>query len=326
MIDILGIAIAFITTMLLFSVLVTAIVQFVQQLFARKHQGLVSGMSQFAEAIAGVDAGFDSKKFLQQVTSGIVIKKAQYVGFDKVKAVYHQFSIDKPITDIRLQQMFEQAEDEMRALFKSQMDKISICVAALIVLLMQLDAFALLNRLSVDNDFRQALVLQGQGILAKAEIRNAPPVRDIVQKINQQFVDQYPSLEALARQENDSAKEAISDFNQLVRQQPAFSDIQMQMLAVKYQAALEAAIEQAQQQAVTFGLEQYRSLSKFGFQVLPEKTVDYYLSLQTLLGLFFSTILISLGAPFWFNTLKSVVGLKDAIALKHEAGKGGKPG
>ncbi|WDE09972.1 hypothetical protein [Thalassomonas haliotis] len=330
MIDILGIAIAFITTMLLFSVLVTAIVQFVQQLFARKHLGLVNGMSKFAAAITEIESGFNGKKFLLQVTSGIVIKKAQYVDFDKVREVYHLLSVDKPITDVRLQQMFEQAEDEMRTVFKRQMDKISICVAAIIVLLMQLDAFALLNRLSVDNDFRQALVQQGQSIQQKAEINQSPSLSAIFQKVNLDFSDKYsalyPSLEALKQQQKNTSAEAISAFEQLVRQLPSVSDKQVQVLLMEYQAALEQGIAQVQQQATSFSLEQYRSLSKFGFQVLPKKSIDYYLSLQTLLGLFFSVILISLGAPFWFNTLKSVVGLKDTIALKHETGKGGKPG
>ncbi|WDE07431.1 hypothetical protein SG34_011380 [Thalassomonas viridans] len=326
MIDILGIAIAFITTMLLFSVLVTALVQAVQQLRSKKHKGLVSGMSKFADAIAELEPGFNTGKFQQLVTSGIVVEKAQYVDFTKVQHVYRQLSATKGIEDVHLQQMFEQAEDEMRLVFKQHMDIASIVISAVIVVVMQLDAFALLNRLSVDREFRQALAAQGQAVLVAPKLGQAAPFSDIERKVNRQFVEElppeYPLLQELAGQENANKKDALAAFSQLMQQVPAMSEEEVEVLRQDYLAALEKELVLAQQQSVTSAMEQYRSLSKFGFQVLPVKSMDYYLSWQTLLGLLFSAILISFGAPFWFNILKSVVGLKDAMALKHEVKKG----
>ena len=51
----------------------------------------------------------------------------------------------------------------------------------------------------------------------------------------------------------------------------------------------------------------------------PDSWYDYYLSLDVSslynwLGIIFSAILISLGAPFWFNRLRDVVSLRDKLS------------
>ena len=61
------------------------------------------------------------------------------------------------------------------------------------------------------------------------------------------------------------------------------------------------------------------SLHALQFEITPNKWVEYYFSLQfaTLshwLGIIFSSILISLGAPFWFNRLKDVASLRDKFS------------
>lgn len=55
------------------------------------------------------------------------------------------------------------------------------------------------------------------------------------------------------------------------------------------------------------------------FEITPEQWPEYYFSLHisTLsnwLGIIFSSILISLGAPFWFNRLKDMASLRDNLS------------
>lgn len=55
------------------------------------------------------------------------------------------------------------------------------------------------------------------------------------------------------------------------------------------------------------------------FRIEPESWMDYYLSLSTpsvfnWFGILFSTILISLGAPFWFNRLQDLVSFRDKLS------------
>ena len=62
-------------------------------------------------------------------------------------------------------------------------------------------------------------------------------------------------------------------------------------------------------------------LSALSFNITPKKWPEYYAkaqvsSLTNWIGIIFSTILISLGAPFWFNRLKDMASLRDKLS-KH---------
>jgi len=61
------------------------------------------------------------------------------------------------------------------------------------------------------------------------------------------------------------------------------------------------------------------NLIALNFAIEPATWYDYYLSLDVSslfnwLGIIFSSILISLGAPFWFNRLRDVVSLRDKLS------------
>ena len=60
-------------------------------------------------------------------------------------------------------------------------------------------------------------------------------------------------------------------------------------------------------------------LMALSFTIEPDTWYQYYLSLEVSsifnwIGIIFSSILISLGAPFWFNRLRDVVSLRDKLS------------
>jgi hypothetical protein len=63
----------------------------------------------------------------------------------------------------------------------------------------------------------------------------------------------------------------------------------------------------------------HNNLSALNFNISPDKWQGYYAqanvsSVFNWIGIIFSTILISLGAPFWFNRLKDMASLRDKLA------------
>jgi hypothetical protein len=65
----------------------------------------------------------------------------------------------------------------------------------------------------------------------------------------------------------------------------------------------------------------HNNLSALNFNITPDKWPSYYAqaqvsSLFNWIGIVFSTILISLGAPFWFNRLKDMASLRDKLDKK----------
>ena len=82
--------------------------------------------------------------------------------------------------------------------------------------------------------------------------------------------------------------------------------------------------QQAMQIAQDINLESRQTLVEnkliaLNFTLEPDTWLPYYLSwsvdsLYNWLGIIFSAILISLGAPFWFNRLRDVVSLRDKLS------------
>lgn len=238
--DILGVLIAFVTVMLLFSLFVTAVIQALDFRGFRKHRNLILGMTRLGEALNDSSSNaLDVTEFTQLTTRSLLLKKATYVSLEQVKSAYQRLTKLEPGEQIEA--LFSQIEDEMRVEFKRRTDSISIVVAFVLVIVMQLNAFTLFAQLNQDAQLRSALNAHAQAITKTTELP-------------QQMLDQ-----------------------------------------------------------------QRQNLQHFGFKVFPNKNfADVYLDLNQWLGMLLSTILISFGAPFWFNMLKNVVGLKDALALKNE--------
>jgi len=60
-------------------------------------------------------------------------------------------------------------------------------------------------------------------------------------------------------------------------------------------------------------------MQTLNFEITPDEWRDYYFSFEVStfthwLGVIFSSILISLGAPFWFNRLKDLISLRDKLS------------
>lgn len=82
--------------------------------------------------------------------------------------------------------------------------------------------------------------------------------------------------------------------------------------------------QQAMQISQTINVDQSQAqfenkLMALNFAIQPDTWQNYYLSLEVSsifnwLGIIFSSILISLGAPFWFNRLRDVVSLRDKLS------------
>ena len=246
--DMLGVIIAFISVILLFSLLVTALVQLLDFRGDRKHFGLVKGMRVFANSLIPESLAEDKNKanqfineFTQATTQTLMGIKATYVTLEQVESAYQQITHQAPPSTLKAK--FCQIEDEMKVIYKRNSDLLSILIAAILVFVMQLNAFELFDEIYKDAELRAVLVSLGENYTSN----------------------------------NDTLS-----------------------------------IAQAQ----------LAQVNSFNFDPFPNKNfADAYFDLKQLIGMLLSTILISFGAPFWFNTLKNVVGLRDAIAAKSDVGK-----
>lgn len=244
MINLLETLIAFISLMLMMSLLVTSTLKALNSGDFIKYWIMKNGMKKLAEHIAQETS--EKEEIQREIQSsidtaigkGIARTRNAYTSFDELYDTYQQApgsTLDKE----KVESWFTLVEDETRGLFKTYSDISAFLIAAAFVFILQLDAINIFN-----------------------EIQNKP---------NSESQEISASAEVLT--DIDTDKSSSDDAS------------------------------------VPSGLEAFPN----------GLTIDFYL--EHWAGLLVSTILISLGAPFWFNTLKNVVGLKDAVAMRYEKKK-----
>jgi hypothetical protein len=175
---------------------------------------------------------------------------------------------------------FDQTIDRVSARFTAS-TRVITCVTALIVAFaIQLDSFALINRLAADPELRKTLLTQAQGLEKNPPASVTSP---------QQGPAGNPPAASQSQQQDDNAK----------------------------------SVERIMQ--ITDGALASRGLIswptkwtwKHFYWILWYPVFEDY-SLHKLLGILLTGALLSLGAPFWYDTLKTALRLRSAIADKDD--------
>lgn len=281
--DILGILIAFCSVMLMFSLVVTAFIQFLQNNLKWRTAHLKLGLTALATHIFKINNSWVSQRSLNDSLLDLMrptIKANRgglfyqlfrnyergHINDEEIKAVLtnlHQQSDcnTKPDLDALLNEadrFFARIETEMSSHFTRKTHFWSFIVAGIFVILFQLDTFSVLNKVSQDKAYRDSLVNQAQ------------------KQINKPYED-------------------CRVFTQ-------FENIQSCLISQQKNAAL------------------------YGFTLLPKGESHFYKAgeqqshktiwqlLSFWIGMMISTIFISLGAPFWFNRIKTLIQLKDKLS------------
>jgi hypothetical protein len=173
---------------------------------------------------------------------------------------------------------FDQTIDRVSQRFTLTAHGITFVAALLVAFGAQLDTIALINRLSLDDSFRAALVNQSQSVLNKAGSNTAQDNSTSGQTGSGSGTGSVP--QGSGQQQNNAVQ----------NQQPD-NDTQNRMHELLRQDGL------------------LPSPSWSGFKSMT--------GIQ-FLGIMLSALLLSLGAPFWYSSLQNLVRLRSAIAQKDD--------
>ena len=215
--------------------------------------------------------------------------------------------------------------------FASMMDRVSqrftvhtriwtIVFSVLVAFALHLDALKLLNQLSSDAELRSRLVSSADALTKKAD--------EILVTSNNAPAEVY--VEAMKKLIADHPKELAG-----VEQPSGFTDLAggKAWLAAKLEAAKILGAEQwikeyeslVPQAALRTAADNLQSIlnDKLKFQLIPDPYPKPWYNYWTpswlhLWGVLASAALLSLGAPFWFNALKTLTNLRPAVARKEQ--------
>jgi hypothetical protein len=239
---------------------------------------------------------------------------------DKAKQVIDQLMTSAEDFSARINQWFDWMMDRVSQRFAVHMRIWTIVFSVVVAFALHLDALKLLNQLSSDAELRSRLVTSADALTKKAD-------------------------EILVTSDNAPAGIYLDAMNQLIKAHPkelagigqpsGFTDL------AGAKAWLAAQLETAHIQDADQWLQQYESLvpqaalrtaadnlhsilsDKLKFQLIPDPYPTPWYNYWTpswlhLVGILASAALLSLGAPFWFTTLKSLTSLRPVVAEKEQ--------
>jgi len=189
----------------------------------------------------------------------------------------------------KVNSMFDQTIDRVSARFTANARVVTFVSALIVAFVLQLDTVGIVNSLWMSDSLRDQLV---------------PIAKNVSQTESKQ-------LSAVA----DSAKSGAAA--------PAAT------IAPTASPAADAAkgghqddIEQKRSKELNNNVEDLRQLASRGLLTLPSTDFAAWWDSWTdvkIPGVILSALLLSLGAPFWYNTLKTLLGLREKIATKDDA-------
>ncbi|HEY6946692.1 MAG TPA: hypothetical protein VI431_16260 [Candidatus Acidoferrum sp.] len=215
---------------------------------------------------------------------------------------------------------FDQTIDRVGDRFTASTRVITVLVALVVAFAIQLDSIALVNRLSTDTQLRQSLVQSAKGIDQGKPSAAAP--------------SQTPSGSAEANPSGGSNQSAANAQKKPPVSNPAAAandTVPQSEKSAPKDTGKPMDNAESQKDAAAASISQAPTVPAFPNRVLSDvdailgntgliSAPDWKsLSLQKLLGILLSAMLLSLGAPFWYGTLKTGLRLRAAIADKDDA-------
>lgn len=214
---------------------------------------------------------------------------------------------------------FDAAMDRAIERFARTSKHVSFAIAAVLTLVLQVDAFRLFQRLSTDSAARAALVQAADATLQRAE--EVFTREDAGRELPRQ------ALLAVAEAQSSPLKQQITpppevpfatsaDGARWLRQRVAEGAERDRLLA-EYRAAVEQRTVQLLGRLGEDAAGIRDELRQASFSLLPERPWGKDLGDPWhWLGMLASALLLGLGAPFWYNALRQLANLRPVMAQK----------
>ena len=222
------------------------------------------------------------------------------------------------ITLANLEKSFGSAQDRAQQWFATHTRILTIIASFIAAFVLQLDSFALIQRISSDPDIRSKLVAGVDALQKQGDriLQDGVATQTIYDEILPELKKTYPSIGTKL----DNRKELISNdaVDKWIRSQLE-GEQDLEKIVTDYDARAQALakgrIADLSRQIAPLTTQ----LGNTGLELLPSpypaiSSGQWSWPFRHLLGIISSAALLSLGAPFWFNTLKSLANLRPTLA------------
>jgi len=226
---------------------------------------------------------------------------------------------------------FNSAMDRVSQRFALQMRMWTVLFSLLVAFAVHLDAINLYTRLSSDAELRAKLVGSADALVKQAG--NIIPAQGSAPKTEPSSVPQLYSeqMKALQAQAPSVAKlgtppefKSRDEGSQWLRDGMK-GDPQAEQLVSKYQELVDAGLKSNEDKLLDQSADIRNLLAQSGFQLIPDPYPQPWyepwntFTAREFWGTMAAAGFLSLGAPFWFNALKTLSSLRPIVANKEQA-------
>jgi len=218
-----------------------------------------------------------------------------------------------PATIAVVEQQFGRAKQFMEDIFLHWIRLITAFIALAIAFAFQVSTPHLLERLQEDEEFRIRAEAAGERIAASPGAEFEIILTDAGIAARQAFIEVHPEYtEQLGELtfHSTSVNDLVADF------ETAMDAVEERdILAAEYRRLIEERIGDFES-AKRAAMKSISELDALDIRFMADRTL--YRNRHYFVGFLITAVLLSFGAPFWFNVLKELVGLKDALRKKNE--------
>jgi hypothetical protein len=209
----------------------------------------------------------------------------------------------------KVESWFDSVMDRVGERFGLRARWVSAVLAAVIALSFHLDAIALLEKLSTDAELRSSLIQSTNALITHAD--------DVFTIATNAYNEAFFRL----RLESDEAKRLANPPNFLsagqaeswIRTQIEDS-LRAEALIREYNGFLEEILKEKTGRLAEVADSLRADFNKIRFVLIPDPYPGLSYNLRELAGILIAGMLLSLGAPFWYNLLKNLASLRPKVA------------
>lgn len=349
--------IAFAVVMLGASLLITIFTQAMSTLFAHRGSNLRSGLQVLFETVDPSLAAPQAENLAEKVLTHPILSDSMLfrprnlpvlgwlIRRWRLASAVRVEELIRILPSITKKELPQANQESLKAWFDSAMDRVSqrfvqqmriwtIVFSIVLAFAAHLDAFRLLRQLSSDAELRARLVSTADTMTKQAaSILPSQPgggsaTLSVVPGIYSDQIKYLKTKESVATKNLgdppsfDSRKAAIQWLRDGMK-----GDSQTERLVTEYQQLVDAGLETDADKLLDQSADVKDILAKTGFQLIPDPYPQpWYKPWKTFKAReFWGTLaaagFLSLGAPFWFNALKTLSSLRPVVATKEEEEK-----
>jgi hypothetical protein len=315
LLDMLGVLIGFSGIMLILSLLATALTQAIVHMLSLRAKNLQVGLAELLDSVQTAKSGEELAGDILNSNSlikGSRIGKTSWILKKELKMLLKEHGAFSEDSIKKAMGWFSRMERGLSQRFKGRVRWITLVCALIIAAVFQVSTPDLLKRLSTDQEYRVRAAMIAEEI-GGYETGYPEPIEyeDVSWLALEELQRNHPDLRETLEEVSGiggTMDDILDEFLLVLEDDP-----RRETMLLEYKSTLQKLHQKKYEEAIGKAGEYTGKLALLDITPL-SKGVEYYLHVPNLLGMLATAVFVGLGAPFWFNTLRNLMSLRDALS------------